>query len=574
MAVEVSGNEITSANYISSLIYFIKFILIDNFIKSKFITYFILLLIFGYTELVIISGFPSLIIILNGLGETKTILTQDFYANFIFFNIKSFELYILIFLINSFLKIYVIWYLSILGGVITNKTQNTIYEKIFKINKISINESEIRSILTNKIEFFYGNFILPFLFLLQAITLLFACIFALDFYSKTFILISLIILIILYLLIFILSKNNLKKNDRNIKEITTDITDKVDILLKDFRSIKANREYNLHSNYLNNKNSNLRKSIAMNFFLGNVPKNIIEIAGFAIFFVFLYSMQFINEDFQYLIILGTIGLISIRLLPTIQRVYWCFNNLYSTRLTWELIIKTLQYYERIVEIEKEKFKNININNFENIELNNITILDNKNNVLIKDFSYKFKKNYTYQILGNSGAGKTSLFDIIIGLRKPNEGIVKINNTDIPTYKYSKIFYISQENSLPNGKFINWFNGSDNISDENKIKLEKILKQDDLISIFPENIYEWVIKDNGNNLSLGQKQRLFILKAIWKNNEILFLDEPTSGLDKKNQKKYMKLIIDNCINSTIFLISHNNDDYNNFEKINLSKLNVK
>ena len=130
MAVEVSGNEITSANYISSLIYFIKFILIDNFIKSKFITYFILLLIFGYTELVIISGFPSLIIILNGLGETKTILTQDFYANFIFFNIKSFELYILIFLINSFLKIYVIWYLSILGGVITNKTQNTIYENI------------------------------------------------------------------------------------------------------------------------------------------------------------------------------------------------------------------------------------------------------------------------------------------------------------------------------------------------------------------------------------------------------------------------------------------------------------
>ena len=65
----------------------------------------------------------------------------------------------------------------------------------------------------------------------------------------------------------------------------------------------------------------------------------------------------------------------------------------------------------------------------------------------------------------------------------------------------------------------------------------------------------------------------MLKAIWKKADLIFLDEPTSGLDKDNQEKYLKLIFDNLLDSTIFLISHNEIINNNFEIIDLKKINI-
>ena len=372
MVVEVFGEKLTSdRTYLDVCKFFIKFISHDIRIRNKLITYVLLVFIFGVSELIIISGFPAMIAIINSLSETKTLYYGDFTANYIFFNINSIEIYLLVFVFNSFLKIYLIWYLSVLGGFITNNVQNSIYEKIFLINKISINQSEIRSMLTNKIEFFYGSFVLAALFLIQALALLIACIFALNTISRIVIFFTLIILFSLYLIIFFLSRKNLKKNDKNIKVITTKITDKVDILLKDLRSIKANREYVLHNDDINSVNKNLRYSIALNFFLGNVPKNIIEISGFAIFFIFLFSLKYLSTDFEYFVLLGTIGLISIRLLPAIQRVYWSFNNLYSTRQTWRLIIETL--VELDIQIVKEKIINSSTlnENFLSIELKNV-----------------------------------------------------------------------------------------------------------------------------------------------------------------------------------------------------------
>lgn len=573
MVVEVFGKHQKIFTYFNIIKYFLKFSYQNKKIKKKFNLYFILILFFGFTELIIISGFPSLIAIVNSLNNSDGFTLDNFIANYVFLNINSIEIYLAVFFLNSFLKIYLIWYLSFLSANFVTNLQNSIYEKIFLINKISINTSEIRSILTNKIEFFYGSFIISFLFLFQALALLLACIFALNSLSRFNIFITLTILFIIYILIFIISKKSLKKNDVNIKNQTTSISDLVDIMLKDLRGLKANDEYHFYKKELYNSNDELRRSIALNYFLGNVPKNVIEITGFAIFFILVLSLSFIDSQIEYIILFGTLGLISIRLLPSIQRVYWALNNLYSTHKTWFNIIDCL----RSLDFEEKNDNKTNQYNkvlLDKISLKNIDILNNNNEYIIRNFSYDFWKNRIYLIKGPSGSGKTSLIDVIMGLRNADKGQVIVNdNLTLPAYKTVRTFYISQENAIPNGNFIDWFNGSPNLNTEEKIKLEKLLFQEDLLQIFPENIYNWKIFDNAKNLSQGQKQRLNILKAIWKKADLIFLDEPTSGLDKDNQEKYLKLIFDNLLDSTIFLISHNEIINNNFEIIDLKKINI-
>ena len=88
---------------------------------------------------------------------------------------------------------------------------------------------------------------------------------------------------------------------------------------------------------------------------------------------------------------------------------------------------------------------------------------------------------------------------------------------------------------------------------------------------PENLNEWEIKDNSRNLSVGQRQRIFIARAIWKNCKIIILDEPTSGMDKNNENDFLKLITSLLRNSIILIATHSIDG--NKENSNLVTINL-
>ena len=106
-----------------------------------------------------------------------------------------------------------------------------------------------------------------------------------------------------------------------------------------------------------------------------------------------------------------------------------------------------------------------------------------------------------------------------------------------------------------------------ITNINSIK--KLIERTDLKEIIPENINNWEITNNASFLSHGQRQRIFILKAIWRNPKILIMDEPTSAMDDKTENIYIQMILNNLKNSTVITVSHsNNFTNNNFELINL------
>lgn len=187
-----------------------------------------------------------------------------------------------------------------------------------------------------------------------------------------------------------------------------------------------------------------------------------------------------------------------------------------------------------------------------LEIKNITKSYN-NLEIIKDISLNLKQNETISLLGVSGIGKTTLFDIIAGLSEPDSGEIILNGADI-TKRPGKIGYMLQKDLL-----LPYKNIIDNVSlplvIRGKKKKEareyamKYLEQFGLLGY--ENMYP-------ASLSGGMRQRAALLRTYLFNSEVLLLDEPFSALDIQTKAEMQKWFLDISKKmqlSTIF-ITHN------------------
>jgi ABC-type nitrate/sulfonate/bicarbonate transport system ATPase subunit len=187
-----------------------------------------------------------------------------------------------------------------------------------------------------------------------------------------------------------------------------------------------------------------------------------------------------------------------------------------------------------------------------LEIKNIT--KSYNNVeIIKDISLNLKQNETISLLGVSGIGKTTLFDIIAGLSEPDSGKVILNGADI-TKKPGKIGYMLQKDLL-----LSYKNIIDNVSLPLVIRGKKkkeareyamrYLEQFGLLGY--ENMYP-------NSLSGGMRQRAALLRTYLFNSEVLLLDEPFSALDIQTKAEMQKWFLDisNKIQLSTIFITHN------------------
>lgn len=196
----------------------------------------------------------------------------------------------------------------------------------------------------------------------------------------------------------------------------------------------------------------------------------------------------------------------------------------------------------------------------NIKFSNVTFkYPNEDKETLKDFNLSIPTNKKVAIVGKSGQGKTTIFNLLLKYFKPTNGTIYID--DIPLDDFTEeslrqnIAIIRQEpflfnkTILENLKIVN-----------NKLTLEKIRSScklaevDDYIMSLP-NQYNTMIGEGGINLSGGQKQRLAIARALLKQSKIILFDEATSALDNESQSK-IKQAIDNLVKDhTIIIVAH-------------------
>lgn len=196
----------------------------------------------------------------------------------------------------------------------------------------------------------------------------------------------------------------------------------------------------------------------------------------------------------------------------------------------------------------------------NIEFKNVTFkYPNEKREIFHEFNLSISTNKKVAIVGKSGQGKTSIFNLLLKYFEVDAGVILID--DIPLDDFTEdalrqnIAIIRQEPFIFNKTILENLKIIDPYMSLKKIRNAcKLAEIDEYIMSLP-NKYDTMIGEGGINLSGGQKQRLAIARALLKNSKIILLDEATSALDNENQAK-IKKAIDNLVEThTIVMVAH-------------------
>ena len=172
--------------------------------------------------------------------------------------------------------------------------------------------------------------------------------------------------------------------------------------------------------------------------------------------------------------------------------------------------------------------------------------------VLKDINFSLKSGDFLAVIGNNGSGKSTLVKCILGINKvPGDKIV-LDDIDINEFKnFKKIGYVPQKFDDFNYEFPITVNEVLQATRFSKFTEDQKLEVLDKIGILE------LQNENINNLSGGQLQRVFIVRALMNDPKLLILDEPTVGVDRENVEGFYKIV--NELHSeglTIILISHN------------------
>lgn len=210
-------------------------------------------------------------------------------------------------------------------------------------------------------------------------------------------------------------------------------------------------------------------------------------------------------------------------------------------------------------------------NHSDIELSNISFrYTGSNKMVLKNISFKIPANKVTAIVGASGSGKSTLMKLILGFYTPNEGEVTLGNHNLKNI--SQKFWRDQYGVVMSEGYI--FNDSiaDNIAiGEDRVDKEKLGYAVNIANIqkFIEELpltYNTKIGSEGTGISTGQKQRLLIARAVYKNPNYLFFDEATSALDAHNEKIIMKNLDEFFQDRTVLVIAHRLSTVKNADQI--------
>jgi len=195
-----------------------------------------------------------------------------------------------------------------------------------------------------------------------------------------------------------------------------------------------------------------------------------------------------------------------------------------------------------------------------VAFNNVTfIYPGTRKKVLDDVSFTVKKGELVAIVGKSGAGKTTLVDMLPRFYRPTSGSILIDNMDVNNATFESlrknIGIVSQDIILFNETVReNIAMGKPDTTKEEIIEAAKAAYAHDFIKEMPDG-YDTVIGERGVKLSGGQKQRISIARALLKNPPILILDEATSSLDTASEIIVQKALDNLMVNRTTFVIAH-------------------
>lgn len=221
--------------------------------------------------------------------------------------------------------------------------------------------------------------------------------------------------------------------------------------------------------------------------------------------------------------------------------------------------KEFNYVKNFTEINSIKFEGVSFKYYKN-----------ETNYIIKNVNFEIPEKKVTAIVGSSGSGKTTLIKLLLKFYSINEGHIKIGNYDIgdisPKEWRKQCGIVMQDGYFFSDSIANNITlGSEDVDFnllENSIKLANL---SDFINTLPKG-YDTRIGMLGEGLSQGQRQRILIARAVYKNPKYIIFDEATSDLDSENESQIMNKLMSYYKDKTVLLIAHRLSTVKNADNI--------
>lgn len=430
---------------------------------------------------------------------------------------------------------------------------------LFNLIQNSGNKSISKAIqnITNHTFVYVHQGLFSFLKILSEIFLFFAILILLVYENIYLTLILLIFFTFLVFLYLLLTKIKIKKGS----EIISDAQKKVINLAKEsLQGLDEVYVYNLQNKILSRLKAFLDKYkyyISRHQILQDIPKHILEYTLILlllsyILYSFAYSTN--NDDLLENIIL--FGLAALRLAPSLSQIIVHINNIRFAKhssdcLKEEIIMINTQHSKKLLGASGIDY----ITNFKSLSLNKcfFRYIDSSDETL-KNINLNIDKGDMIGIIGESGAGKTTLIKIILGINQFDKGEIKINNqiTNL-AYLKNNIAYVGQKSIIFDGTIAENITLFDEEFDKNKLYKAMDYAKVDWLTVSPE---KYQVNSDSPNLSGGQIQRIAIARAFYSEREIMILDEITSSLDALNVEAIQESLLRMKKNKTIIIVTHN------------------
>jgi len=306
-------------------------------------------------------------------------------------------------------------------------------------------------------------------------------------------------------------------------------------------------------------------------FIASLPKLWMEWLVVIGFILLILLMIFLGKELLYIVpLLGLFAAAAFRIMPSLARIMNSVQNILYNHPAVDSIYKEFNQKSFQNNINKISSKKIFLT--KEIDLKNINFkYSDSGPFILKNINLNIKNGTTIGLIGESGIGKTTLINIILGLMRPTSGSVCIDGVDIfENIKnwQSQIgyvpqnIYLSDDSIKKNIAFALPDEKIDNIAVNKAVTNAKL---DSLVNNLSNGL-DTKIGEFGDRISGGQRQRIAIARALYTNPKVFILDECTNSLDSKTEKQIIDEVNSLKGKKTIIMIAHRLSTLENCDRI--------